>query len=304
MKTSADKVDDMRDILISGEETVREIIKAKKCFFYDTCSLRYHAGLDSDCSNRILDFIHKEKGIIIITETIMMEIGQEEGKVEESILEYLRNAADKDVKMLLLDEKYVFDIMSICFATNEVVNSMLMWAVRNTRRTMDTMDRVLSSDIKLYNRLIRGKGINDKDIYETFFESVRNSREKGDNLGEQLLAIIMYILSNLPGDPNGKYCVFTDDKGAAGMMDTLFNKTPKNSERKKMVICSTPKLAQLMHNRKMLKDADEIKRMLSFSEGNIRVLGTSLYDIRSRLISMDAGELVEEIHDGKVHVTF
>ena len=64
-------------------------------------------------------------------------------------------------------------------------------------------------------------------MYKRFFEAVRANKESGDNLGEEVLAICLHILSHIPGEDNGKFCVITDDKGAASKIDAMFKKTAK-----------------------------------------------------------------------------
>jgi len=52
---------------------------------------------------------------------------------------------------------------------------------------------------------------------------VRKNKETGDNLGEEMLAVCLQVLVKLP-EEEGKFCVITDDKGAAGKIDVSFRR--------------------------------------------------------------------------------
>ena len=73
-------------------------------------------------------------------------------------------------------------------------------------------------------KVLEGKNANSSQIYKDFFSSVRKNKEEKDNMGEELLAVCLHVLSHLPGEADGKFCVITDDKGAAGKIDDLFKK--------------------------------------------------------------------------------
>lgn len=115
-------------------------------------------------------------------------------------------------------------------------------------------------------------------------------------MGEELLAICLHILSYMPGEDDGKFCVITDDKEAGSKIDTLFKETAKQHRGKKIIIFSTPKLVQVMHRERIIENKEHIKGILSAgTDGNIVVLGTLIYGIRSKDISISAGELADLI---------
>ena len=110
-----------------------------------------------------------------------------------------------------------------------------------------------------YDEVIKGRNLDKRGVYKRFFEAVRGNKESGDNLGEELLAICLQILSYMLGEEDGKFCVITDDKGAAGKIDTLFKKTASQYRGKKIVIFSTPKLVQVLHRENILEDREHVK---------------------------------------------
>lgn len=90
--------------------------------------------------------------------------------------------------------------------------------------------------------------------------------------------------------------MITDDKGAAGKIDILFKETARQYRGKKIIILSTPKLVQVLYRENILKEKEHIKAILSTGvDGNIVVLGTLIFDIRSRDISKTSEKLADLI---------
>lgn len=125
-------------------------------------------------------------------------------------------------------------------------------------------------------------------------------------MGEELLAICLHILSYISGEDDGKFCVITDDKGAAGKIDTLFRKTNIQFRGKKIGILSTPKLVQILYNENLLVDRERVVTMLqNGSNENIIVLGTRIYDLRNDEIAIRCDELADLIMTPNgINITF
>lgn len=161
---------------------------------------------------------------------------------------------------------------------------------------VSTITKTLEQNKSIHDEVIKGRNLDSGGIYKRFFEAARRNKESGDNLGEELLAICLHILSYIPGEEDGKFCVITDDKEAGGKIDALFKETAKQHKGKKIVIFSTPKLVQVLYREKMIEDREHIKAMLSVgTEGNIVILGALIYDIRNRDISVGVDELTNLI---------
>lgn len=197
---------------------------------------------------------------------------------------------------MIIYEEDLFAVMEGVFSTNAAINGYLCWAVRTIKGPVSTITETLEQNVHLQNEVIKGRNLDNGGVYQRFFEAVRENKESGDSLGEELLAICLHILSHVPGEEDGKFCVITDDKGAAGKIDTLFKETTRQYRGKKIVIFSTPKLVQVLHRENILRDREHVKAILSTgTDGNIVVLGTLIYDIRSREISISSEELADLI---------
>ena len=78
---------------------VQGIFLSKKCFFYDTCSFRYHANLKEQDAEKILEYIRQQDGIIVITRCILMELASQSHSLEESYVRYVKKIADYGIAL-------------------------------------------------------------------------------------------------------------------------------------------------------------------------------------------------------------
>lgn len=189
---------------------------------------------------------------------------------------------------------HLFTVMEACFSSNIAINGYLTWAVRMMKSPVSTIIDTLKKDNELEAAVMKGKHAEKGCVYKRFFEAVRKNKEAGDNLREELLAVCLHILSNLPGEPDEKFCIITDDKGAAGKIDTLFRNTVAQHRGRKIVIFSTPKLLQVMWRDGAVEERECLEELLrTGTHGKITVLGTRLSDLRNREISLTWEGLAE-----------
>ena len=164
-----------------------------------------------------------------------MELASRNGIFNQEYVEYFRDLHSFEIKIIILDEEKLFDILSICFSNREKVNEYLVWAVRMIKTPVSTITETLKNNGRLSRELYAGRNLNQSDIYMRFFKAVRNNKESSDNLGEELIGICVHILSHLPGIRDGKLCVITDDKGAASKIDSLIKKTNRQYQGARII---------------------------------------------------------------------
>ncbi|HIS46928.1 MAG TPA: hypothetical protein IAB46_05060 [Candidatus Scybalocola faecigallinarum] len=290
---------------VSREGFIQDIFRKKKCFFYDACSFRYHANMDGESIDRILAYIKEKDGIIVITRCILMELASSSGILNQEYIQYFRKISQSGLSLYVIYEEDLFQVMEICFSTHAAINNFLVWSVRMMRGPVSTITKTLNEDGALSNMVIKGRNLDNREVYRRFFSSVRANKESGDNLGEELLGICLHILSQLPGEEDGKFCVITDDKNAAGKIDGLFKKTNRQFRGKKIILFSTPKLAQILYGEGYVTDRDLLIEILKFGgSGNIKVLGTRIYDLRSSVISLSREEMADQMISKGIHIIF
>lgn len=285
---------------------VKDIFHNPKCFFYDACSFRRHANLGSEEVKYLLEYVKRQNGIIVLTRCILMELASHSGFLNQEYIRYVSTIKNYGIDVFVIYEEDLFDVMDVCFGTNAMINSYLSWAVRMIMSPVSTITDTLNQNRNIYDEIVKKNSVESGSLYRRFFSAVRDNKESGDNLGEELLAICLHILSYIPGEDHGKFCVITDDKGAAGKIDTLFQKTNKQYKGKKITILSTPKLVQVLYNEKLLRDREHVVAILkNGSNENLIVLGTRIYDLRTHEITIGCDKLADLIMTPNgIHIAF
>ena len=240
----------------------------------------------------------ENRGIaIFLTRCILMELSGDNHVLDRRFIEYINKLKNSGVSVVIFDEEYTYSILSDCFSTIERVNEYLMWAVRMAKSPTSTITDTLKMNDKLNSEVVEGKNLKASDLYQRFFSAVRSNKEHEDNLGEELISICVHILSYLPGVPDGKLCVLTDDKGAASKIDSVMRRTNQEYRGSRIILFSTPKLIQHMYQEGVGLSEDEIVNVLSqgISE-NIVIMGITDYDFRvNDKIPLSCRELAQKI---------
>lgn len=270
---------------------------AERVVFYDACSFQRHSNLSDKEKNILINYFREHGTVIFITRCILMELASEQHKLLEEYIELIKGLNDAGVRVAIFNEEYTYDILSECFSTNEKINEYLTWAVRTVKSPVSTIEETLKADEKLAAEVIEGKNLKQSDLYHRFFSAARGNKEHADNLGEELIAVCVHILSYLPGVFDGKLCVVTDDKGAAGKIDSVMRRTNPQNRGARIILFSTPKLVQHMFQEKVEISEDEMVNLISQgTSGNIVVMGTTAYDLKvDDKISMTCNELAHRI---------
>ncbi len=269
----------------------------EKVFFYDACSFQRHSNL-ADKEKDILINYYCERGIaVFITRCILMELASDQHKLIEKYIAFIKSMNDAGVPVILYNEEFTYDILSECFSSNDKINEYLTWAVRMVKSPVSTIEETLKSDAKLYSEVIEGKTVKSSDLYKRFFTTVRGNKEHHDNLGEELISICVHILSYLPGVSDGKLCVLTDDKGAAGKIDSVMRRTNPQNRGSKIILFSTPKFVQHMFQEHVEMSEEAMINLISQGRtGNITVMGITAFDLKvDEKISMTSRELVQKL---------
>lgn len=289
------------DIKPFVKSDVKEIINiffhAERIVFYDACSFQRHSNLEDKERSTLINYFKKHGSIICITRCVLMELSSDFHKLAEEQINFIKSINEAGITVVIFNEEYPYNILSECFSTNEKINEYLVWAVRNVISPVSTIQETLKKDAKLYSEIVEAKNIKQSSLYNNFFKKARKNKEHGDNLGEELIAICVQILSYLPGVADGKLCVLTDDKGAAGKIDNAMKRIKLQYRGAKIILFSTPKLIQHMFQEKIIiSEAEMIKLISNGSSGNIVVMGTTVYDLHvNDKISMSSVELVKKI---------
>lgn len=284
--------------IVTDIKVIKNIFySADRVIFYDACSFQRHSHLANRERSILIRYYNAHATTVFITRCILMELASDRGMLAEEFIEFIKVMSENEIKVVLFDEEYIYDILSECFSVNEKINAYLLWAVRMCKSPTSTITETLKENTKLMAEVLEGKNLQQSDVYDRFFTAVRGNKEHDDNLGEELIAICVHILSHLPGVYDGKLCVMTDDKGAAAKIDSVMKKTDVRNRGVKIVLFSTPKLVQHMFQEQVEISEDEMVTILSQgASGKIVVMGITAYDFDvNRSISMTSRELAHKI---------
>lgn len=291
-------------VIFEKEQIFQELILAEKCYFYDACAFRRHVQMVYP--EYIFDFIKGTNGITVITRGILMELGAADGLLRSGDMGYLRRMYEAGIKIIILYEEDLFGLLSICFSTYVQVNSQLSWAVKAVKRPTGTVAYTLNTNDQLKREILSGART-DKTLFARFFQEVRKNKMPDDDLGEELLAVCMHLLANIPESVSYKYIIFTDDRSAVGM----FNKTRMNILNyigaRSFSVLTTNRLVQRLYEIRILTEKLQIEEMLKtgISDEVLRIFGSEKYDLRPEEKRMTAAELAEKIvGEVELHINY
>ena len=271
--------------------------QADRVLFYDACSFQRHSNLKDAERDKLIRYLENQGISIFLTRCILMELSGHRHTLEKRFVDYIKSLDAAGIKIVLFNEEYAYSILSDCFSSIERINEYLVWAVRMVYSPVSTIAETLGADSKLNSEVRAGKNLRASDLYKRFFAAVRGNKEHEDNLGEELIAICVHILSNLPGVPDGKLCVLTDDKGAAGTIDSAMKRTDPAKRGSKIILFSTPKLVQHMFQEQIPMSEDEMVNILSQGvSDSIVIMGITEFDLEvDTKISLPVRDLAREI---------
>lgn len=289
--------DELEDSFITGKEEIKNLFfsNERKHYFYDTCSFQYHAGLKKRERDILIRYFHYNKAVLFLTRTILMELAGLNQVFERNCVHFIKELHSAGIALILFDEEITYYLLSICYSDKEVIHSCLQWAVRNISSPQSTTKEIIESNRKLYGEVIEGRPTK-ANLFQRFFHFIRKHKSHRDDLGEELIGICLHTLTSLEGIGNGKISLITDDKEAASNIYRMLKKRRKD-RKPAVVLYSTPKLVQQIHEEDIGISKEEMVEMLScLGSGNVAVMGTRLQDLELQCkISLSPEELASLI---------
>lgn len=186
-----------------------------------------------DClqAGDLFAFLNKYHSVVVITRCILMELASHSGILNQEYIQYIHKMQQAQIKVLILYEEDLFDVLSICFTTISSINHLLALAIINVKTATGTIQSLLKEDKALRTKIFKDKN-SDNSLYRRFFKAVRQKKEAEDHLGEELIALCVHLLANIPEAQACKYLVLTEDKGAIRLLKKAAKNTTWNRKRK------------------------------------------------------------------------
>lgn len=282
-------------VIAGKEDVVRHIIGAEKCFFYDTCAFWNHAGITDPTP--IFDYIKYQKGIVVLTKMILAELCSGNQKLWEEHIQYVQKMKQHGISVLVIAEEDVFTVLGSCYSGTMQVNQMFSNAIKYTKSKTGSVEDVLLKNKTLKKEIMSSSGSKDSSLTERFFEEVKRNKLPGDNLGEELLAICLHMLANIPGCEVYKYIVLTDDYVAMKLFGKVKENVQKHIGRRCISGVTTAKLCWLMVNSGILLDVNGVIDIISSGhrDKQLRVYSSEQYELAPSEKTMTIEEFSEKI---------
>ncbi len=234
------------------------IENADLVIFYDTCAVQHHAILPEKHQKKICDYLKTKNSVAVISKCVLMELAGDGHCIHSRVIGYFKTLAENDIKIILFEESCIYDFLIEAFQSANAVNEKLRYAVRSFNTQTSTIKESIKKDAILTALVGDGAIPSNKDLCAHFFSSVRSNKQHGDNLGEQLIGICIYMMLHLPAEPTCKFTIYTDDRGAAGAISKSTKSIPHDVTDKQPGIFSSAKLFQAMLEEDLFMDEGEL----------------------------------------------
>ena len=282
-------------VITNREEVIRQIISSEKCFFYDTCAFWNHKNISD--SSPIFAYIKSQKGIVILTKMILMELCSNDNKLWEEHIEYVKKLKQCGVPVLVMAEEDIFIVLCSCYSGIVQVNQMLSNAIKYTKSKTGSVEEVLQKNIVLRKEILSPLRSKDSSLAERFFKEARANKLPGDNMGEELLAICIHMLANMPSHRDYKYIVLTDDYTAIKLLGKVKENVEKYLGKHCVSGVTTAKLCWLMVHSGLLLNEEHVKAIISsgHSDNQLTVYSSEQYELNPSEKIMTIEEFAEKI---------
>lgn len=268
------------------------LIMSKELYFYDTCSIQCHSN--SANRKKIIDFIKANDGIIIITQTVLSELGGSGGYIQSNVINYINEINHSGVKIILIKEEESLEIIRRLSTLNyQECNQLLGFAATNAKQNKDCIENIIKA-FDLGKKVFFHK-TEAKSLYKEFFEFARSKKTSGDSLAEELMFIIFIIFLSNPIIP--KIIFFSNDKHSLASLTGMNAYTQRHYEGRKVYHLTTTTLIYKLYKKGFITLKEEFKELLdaSYSVDNINVFYTDKYSIQPELSSFDKSALIDRV---------
>ncbi|MCT4662962.1 MAG: hypothetical protein N4A40_13985 [Tissierellales bacterium] len=264
-------------LIIEASQIRDQFYTSEKHYFYDTCSFIHHSNAKSNSS--IIEFIKLHGANIIITRTVLMELSSNNGDIDQVQVDYFRKINENGISILLLDEENSLGIIKEALNINsEDANKLLGYAIKEVSKSKTAINNVIKELPEILKSKILSSSPGSEDNYERFFKFSREQKCEGDSLAEELILILIVILTKIP---IGKYIILSDDLKIRNHVISIRQYIEKQHSVRAPMQLTTSRLVYEMHRKQILTSTNEMMEILdASSHGNIKVYCMGEEDIQ------------------------
>lgn len=282
-------------VIREPEHMIKEILTSPVCYFYDSCTFRNHAKTDG--SDIIFRYLKSTGGIVVLLWSVLMELCGTDGCIWQEHILFIKRMQEAGIAVLSPYEEEIFRVLSFCFSGAETLNERLKFAVRSGKTPVGTIEKMLERNQRLKRKLLGNGQVSDTFLAAEFFRTVRTCYRPGEHMGEEMIAVCIHLLSNIPDCRSYPYRVLTDDKGAAALLGRMMKNVKQHMGRKTAAVVSTPRLVQLMAESGAELEREEAEHILTAGNTGkvLHVLCVEKYELEPSVKAMEVQELARKI---------
>ena len=288
-------------VLNDKAEVVDYLLTHDNYYFYDTCSFRYHMNLSAP--TEVLSYYIAHDAAIIIVSTVMGELASDSGILGKKEVTYIQRMYEAGIKVLLLSEEWMIDVLRECYSGIEKVNLLLSQSVKEAIPPYSAVRDMIKSTDEFYDVFLISKSSSNSEIGYKLFEEIHKLKKENDDLGETMILLCVRLMFFIPSD-SIKICVMSDDKGAGIQLGKLIQRISNGFKR--LCLITTPKLCWVLNRKFGVEDSDVLYSLLDcISNADlVRVLCSGEYDMTPLTITVEKRELIRRITDDRTLTVF
>lgn len=304
-KEVPDNFNELESYVITDKiEIIECLIRAEKCFFYDTCAFRNHMRISNP--DAIFEYERSNSSVVVLLRGIIMEMCSNDGELWDEHIEYIKKINEYGIKVIVMYEEDVFDVLKAYCSDVSKINEWLILAVKCTKNKAGTIEKVLQKNSALKKEVLLSESCSDGTLAKRLFQEIRENKTTQDNLGEELIAICTHWLANIRNVDEYKYIILTDDKKSIPTISKAIKNSEKYQGMKLIAVVTTAKLCALMQQESLLSSVSDVVDILSprCGEDIIKIYGSERYELKPSEKSMKISEFATKIINSSITVYF
>lgn len=251
-------------MIASEEAVIKKLLQGKRWYFYDTCSLIYHAK--ADCSDAVIQYIKKNQGAVILLRTIVMELSsqQSDNMILREHREYIEKMIKNNIPVIFMPEEECCRILPMVMQLDkEKRNERFTYAIRHLSGGSSGIGKALDAFSDADKKRILNGAPTSEELGDTAVKAIRARKQTGDSLGEEMIFYCMIMLASLLCPMT----VLSDDKSAFDRFVRTQDYIKEHYQREEMQYYSSVHLCHLMHQQGILAES-RVEKFLSAAYGS------------------------------------
>lgn len=283
-------------IIYDKNDCLSKILNAQKCLILDTCSLIQYANLATD--SNFFRYVQDTYDIVLIPRIVLMELSSENAEVREEHISFLEILHQK-AEVHIFDEEWCHQYLKIAYdKTDEELNLILIATMQFVKKAFNNcVDAFFDDSINIERYFKRTP---TTEVYSEFFMKIRDRKQSEDSMGEELIAMVAILLSNIQEVNAGKFELLSNDRRSYPALSST-KRYISNRYHWDAFMCRTTCNTAHMLYRCGYMDKEELREFISVSYMNdIRCFGAGKNDLECKEYHVTTDEFLNLIVDDEL----